>query len=325
MPGVVCGECGQRTNVRFRRGTRLADTPCPHCQKPQLKLPSAGQPSPNAGRTYEHCTICSRRGLHHKHPQFDWTPKYGGAGDRDEVFPAGSPCCPAHQPVPAARTADSLVIGALEERLGPLDTHLWPDDATERALAAVARAAPLRCPVCAAVGHSRPQACTEDSDFQTHTRKFLRGAALLGCCWDCGHTLELAALCPGGPYVQTVTEPAQGLLWDEPQWAVTARAVSPKTSAGEVDLYWDGPAHGPGSASDIPNVWYAGPLTSARAARFPSPQAARAALDSVFAPGSRWQLHRTGQVRIVPLYLPTGGPVVQGTNPVQAERGATLR
>ena len=251
-----------------------------------------------AGRTFETCVRCGRRGLSLLRPAFDWEPKSEIA---EATYPAGSPCCWTHEPVPAARVPHWKVTADLAERLGAAEHGRFPGDAGRAALAGVAVPPPRRCPVCAVRGHTRESIyAADDGDFAaTDWLQFARGAAMLGSCWDCGHTLELAALSQGGPHVSTVTEPAQGLLWEPLHWAVTVRMLSPKQRAGEVDTYWAGPVHGRGPR-DIPNTWIGTGPGDPQIMRFPSPDAARAALDSVFAPGSRWPLPYPGRpVRIV--------------------------
>jgi hypothetical protein len=151
-----------------------------------------------AGRTYETCVVCGKRRLSPLRPDYEWEPKYaiGNPGP----YRAGSPCCPSHEPVPAARATPARVISGLEERLGPLAAGDWADDATWAALEAIAGQAPRRCPVCASCGRSRQSMYAgEDGDFTTvQAYRFERGAALLTWCWDCEHTLELAALRPAG-------------------------------------------------------------------------------------------------------------------------------
>ncbi len=298
MPRVVCGACQAPARVQFTAGTRLAAIACPACGARDLHLPRAAGAT-TAGRTYETCVMCGKRGLSLRHPPAEWEPRYDadGAGP----YPAGSPCCWFHEPVPASRTRHSRVIEDLAERLGRHDPGRRPDDGTWEALDQIARAAPLRCPVCAAAGRSRNPVYAGDSDFSaTDACQFERGAALLAWGWDCGNTIELAALCRGGPHVATVTVPAQGLLWEPLHWAVTVRALSPKLGAGEVDTWWAGPAHGR-RAPDIPGTWTGTGPGGPQVMRFPSPAAAQAALDSVFGPGSRWALPggRRGAVRIV--------------------------
>jgi hypothetical protein len=195
MPGVVCGSCGHGAHVSFRRGTRLAEIACPGCGAKELRMPRRDGASTPAGRTYETCVMCGKRRLSPLRPGYEWEPKYaiGNPGP----YPAGSPCCSSHEPVPAARTTHARVISDLEERLGPLAAGDWAaDDATWAALDAIARPAPHRCPVCARSGHSRQSMYAgEDGDFTTtQAYQFERGAALLTWCWDCEHTLELAAL-----------------------------------------------------------------------------------------------------------------------------------
>lgn len=184
MPGVACQGCGRGTNVSFRRGTRLADIPCPYCQKQELKLPTAGRPSPNAGRKYEHCAKCGKRGLHHVHPLFDWTPKYGTG----EVFSAGTPCCVYHEPVPAARTAHATVHGSLTTRLGPRRPGLscWATKDERAALERLAATQPQLCHVCADAG--LPQ-----HGFHTQAYGFTGGIALVAVCEGCGDTILLAS------------------------------------------------------------------------------------------------------------------------------------
>jgi hypothetical protein len=261
-------------------------------------MPSRESAPTTAGRTYETCVRCARRGLSLSHPAFEWEPKYEAGG---ETYPAGSACCRAHEPVPAARASHWQVTAELSERLGPHDRAGFPGGAARQALHAVAADAPRSCPVCAACGHSRENLyAEEDGDFSaTYYLQFARGTAMVATCWDCGHTVELAALSPGGPHVGTVTCAVQETLWDPPRWAVTIRAHSPKQGAGQVDLYWAGPVHGRGPLA-IPNTWAGTDPGDPRVMRFTSPAAAQAALDSVFAPGSRWQLPHAGtQVRIV--------------------------
>jgi hypothetical protein len=93
-------------------------------------------------------------------------------------------------------------------------------------------------------------------------------SARLGGCRDCGHTLELAAICPGGPYVKTITEP-QGPALGRLPWAVTIRALSPKLGGEEAGVFWLGPLHGMrGPIRHILNVW-SGVNPAGEAARFP--------------------------------------------------------
>ncbi len=306
MPGVVCSACQHAVNVPFTRGTRLADISCPGCGAKKLHVPRPAGARTTAGRSYETCVACGKRGLGHLRRPYEWVPKHPAGDDDPEPYPAGTPCCWICEPVPAARASWPRVIRDLEERLGPAGSR-WPGEAAEAALGEIARLAPARCPVCAAAGRSRESVYADDGDFSAiQAHQFERGTALLGHCWDCGHTLELAALRPGGPYVATVTEPAQGLLWEPLHWAATIRELSPKLGAGEVDLYWAGPAHGR-RPWGIPNTWIGTDPGGPQLMRFPGPAAAQAALDSVFAPGSRWELpHGHRVVRIVAVPEPEG-------------------
>jgi hypothetical protein len=198
MPGVACGSCGQAAHVSFRRGVRLAEIACPGCGVTDLHLPRREGAGTTAGRSYETCVMCGKRRLSPLRPGYEWEPKYA-LGDPGP-YPAGSPCCSSHEPVPAARATYARVLSGLEERLGPLSAGDWAAaDATWAALEAIARPAPHRCPVCARSGRSRQSVYAgQDGDFTaTQAYRFERGAALLAWCWDCGHTLELAALCPG--------------------------------------------------------------------------------------------------------------------------------
>ena len=290
MPGVVCGSCRHTADVPFRRGTRLAEIACPGCGAKALRMPRRDGATTTAGRSYETCVMCGKRRLSPLRPGYEWEPKYA-LGDPGP-YPAGSPCCSSHEPVPAARAAHARVISDLEERLGPLAAGDWtPDDATRAALGAIARPAPRRCPVCASCGRGRQPVYAEDGDFPAgEAYQFDRGAALLTWCWDCQHTLELAALCPGGPHVAATTEPARETLGEPLSWAVAVRGPSPEPGGGEADLYWAGPVHGRrGPARDIPDAWIGTDPRDPQVMRFPGPAAAQAALDSVFAPGSRWQ------------------------------------
>ncbi len=304
MPTVICGACQHEASVRFMRGTCLADVGCPACGENKLHLPRRPGTKTTAGRTYEHCVACGRRGLSHLHKPYEWEPKYALPGQGKGPYPAGAPSCWSHEPVPAARTRYENVIADLQERLGPVQAQ-WPADAITQALHEIARPAPGRCPVCAAAGRrTDPARWPEEGDFALQPQQLERGAALLGHCWDCGHVIEVAAMRPGGPYIMTLTEPGQGTLRDPPHWVVTTRRPSSATGAAEVDTYWAGPLHGhDGPAGHTPGTWHDGPPGD-QVMRFPSPGAAQAALDSVFAPGSRWQLSHTSQIRIILLPQP---------------------
>jgi hypothetical protein len=252
VPEVVCGRCGQAARVSFSRGTTLAAIACPACGVADLHVPRAADAVTTAGRTYETCVMCGKRGMSLLHRPYRWEPKHA-IGDTGP-YPPGSPCCWFHEPVPAARTAHSRVITDLEDRLGPLDPALaLPDDDTQAALDTIARPAPRGCMVCAAFGHSQESIYAgEDGDFSAiQPYRFERGAALLAWCWDCGHTLELAALRPGGPFVAAATVPAQETLWETLSWAVTVRGLSPKARPGRGRPVLGrarprSPRHGPG-------------------------------------------------------------------------------
>jgi hypothetical protein len=185
MPGVICGECNHETAVRFRRGTRLADIRCPSCGQPALKMSTAGRANPNAGRTYERCAKCNKRGLHHKHPPFGWVPKYAAADDGP--YPARSPCCWFHESVPAARTSYDHVTRALDARLGPASANLWATAGAAAELEACAPPVPAACPICTAAG-------LPERGFHTQAHAYQRGTALLAICDGCCHTIELTTL-----------------------------------------------------------------------------------------------------------------------------------
>jgi len=187
MPGVTCAGCGHATNVSFRRGVKLSAIACPECGKTELRLRSAGQPNRSKGRTYEKCIKCGRRGLHHKHLAFEWTCKYSAPGYNDEVYPAGTPCCWFHEPVPASRTSYAEVIRALTARLGPASANLWATAEAADQMEACARPVPAACPICTA-------ADLPERGFHTQAYAYQRGTALVAICDGCCHTIELATL-----------------------------------------------------------------------------------------------------------------------------------
>jgi hypothetical protein len=182
MPGVTCGSCGAEDLVRFARGTRLAGIPCRKCGLPDLKMNSAARPSPGPSRTYELCVIDGKRGLHHRHPPYAWTLKHGVA---DHQYPAGSPCCWWHQPVPAARVRYDTVVRDLDHRLGGHDpSNSWAEH-DRPALEALTAGPPPACPMCQAAGIGPRR-------FHTQALLFADGTALVATCEGCAHTILLA-------------------------------------------------------------------------------------------------------------------------------------
>lgn len=195
MPGVVCQKCGHVGNVRFKRGTRLADIQCPGCGEYQLGMQRRSSQTVK-GKTYETCVMCGRRGLYLLHPAFEWEPKYGPYPPRnDERYPAGSACCSIHEPVPAARAREYDVITAIERDFGPVIPPAGiPADVVCEALADAAAEAPRRCPVCADLMHpDRDYELYEDFGSSDYTT-FDRGWALMAYCGSCIHTIVLATL-----------------------------------------------------------------------------------------------------------------------------------
>lgn len=182
MPDVTCFSCGTHTCVRFRRGVRLVEIACPQCGETALHRPNKGGANPNAGRTYETCSRCGRRGLHLAHPEYEWQPKYEPSASS---YPPGSPACPSHEPVPAQGRTDYLdvedrAVGNLGARQG------WADDTETARL--TASAPPLGdCPVCSPLGE------WWNRGFQYQALRFDAGLALLAICESCGHTILRAA------------------------------------------------------------------------------------------------------------------------------------
>ena len=214
MPGVTCSECGAGTNVSFRRGTRLADIECPGCGAKALHLRSAGQPNRHRGQQYERCARCNKRGLSHQHPPFAWVPK--DAAVNTGPFPIGSPACWSCDPVPCARVDSPRAHRGAEAVLGKLDIWNWPDDNAREVLEAAAKV-PAACAVCISVGW-------RDGKYDTNAHLYENGAALLGHCWRCGHTILLAAMTH-----QEIAERGPALLAE-------ARKPDPRCAAGHHDV-----------------------------------------------------------------------------------------
>jgi len=106
----VCASCGAEVSVRSTRGSRLADSRCPHCGG-ELHGKTAGRKG--SASSYANCVICGKRrradGANVIYPAFRYTPRWGAAfGRNDNVGPheAGAPCCWSHEPVPAELEAD---------------------------------------------------------------------------------------------------------------------------------------------------------------------------------------------------------------------------
>jgi hypothetical protein len=182
MPTATCSRCQQNSHVALRRGVRLAAIGCPHCGATELHLASKGRPNQNAGRRYERCGRCDRRGLHHQHPAWPWEPKYVVAGP----FPAGTAACPVEEPVPAGRTRHQQVHQALHRVLGAASR--WATDTETAQLEALAGDPLGDCPVCAAAGDGW------NAGFHHQGRRFAAGAALIADCVSCQHTVLRAVL-----------------------------------------------------------------------------------------------------------------------------------
>ena len=183
MPSVTCFACGAETHVRFRRGVRLAEISCPICGQAALHRPHKGARNRNAGKTYERCAHCDKRGLHLLHPAFEWRPKYQTSANS---YPAGSPACWFHEPVPApGRASYPDVENAAIERLG--ERQRWAND-EERAQLQSDAAPLIDCPVCAPFGDGW------NRGFYDHALRFAAGLALLSSCESCGHTIQRAAV-----------------------------------------------------------------------------------------------------------------------------------
>ena len=178
---VHCPDCEYSEVSDNHRGGRLGT--CPH-DGSQLQAPTAGRPSPNRGRSYERCARCNSRGLSHRHPHFVWVPK--DATVNTGPFPIGSPACRSCDPVPRARVDSPRVHRAGEALLGKLDIWNWPDNNAREVLEAAAKV-PAACAVCISVGWP-------DGKYDTNAYLYEKGAALLGHCWRCGHTILLAAM-----------------------------------------------------------------------------------------------------------------------------------
>lgn len=190
MPTVICQQCANTTTVAFRRGFRLATIGCPTCGATKLHLPHKDTANVNAGRRYEHCTRCQRRGLNLTHPAWPWEPKYVQAGP----FPAGTPACRVEEPVPATgRIRHRDVHDAVVAVLGP--RQRWASNDEEQHLHTTAAPLPDTCPVCTPAGPGW------NSGFFHQAYRFAGGLALLAVCESCHHTILRAALAdrPDGP------------------------------------------------------------------------------------------------------------------------------
>ena len=99
--------------------------------------------------------------------------------------------------------------------LGKLDIWNWPDDNTREVLEAAAKV-PAACAVCVSVGW-------RDGKYDTNAHLYEKGAALLGHCWRCGHTILLAAMTH-----EEIAERGPALLAE-------ARKPDPRCAAGHHD------------------------------------------------------------------------------------------
>lgn len=190
MPTVTCQHCANTTTVRFSRGARLAEIACPTCGAKALHRPHKGTPNVNAGRRYEHCARCQRRGLNLTRPPWPWEPKYVEAGP----FPADAPACRVEEPVPATgRDRYNHIVDAVCAVLGPLQR--WANDDEEQHLQATAAPLPDACPACTPAGPGW------NGGFFHQAHRFTGGLALLAICQSCQHTILRTALAdqPDGP------------------------------------------------------------------------------------------------------------------------------
>jgi hypothetical protein len=205
VPAYRCSECGQRTEVRNTRGSRIADHPCGHCgAEGTLQGATAGRTSKHAGRRYERCAACDKRGLDHAHPPFEWEPKHGYAA-RPGPFPARSPACWREEPVPAARTRHETIHRELEARLGPRGQggpgqpgSGWASDDEQRRMGLPVGwdevwADPRLKETCQVCGHA-PRRPDDDHSTSHHigAYRFERGAAAVLVCDGCGHARPIA-------------------------------------------------------------------------------------------------------------------------------------
>jgi hypothetical protein len=186
MPQVTCSGCGTETHVRFTRGARLASVACPGCGKHTLHMPRAGRPE-GAGFRYEDCVICGARKKHPLHPPFEFTRKYPTDDEEADRYPAGSPCCSAHEPVPAGRARWAAVLAAAG--IGRREHWTFPAPPVLAELVAAAAPVPGCCPVCASVDWPGTFQDPEGTAYLTATV-----AVLVAVCWRCNHTILLAKI-----------------------------------------------------------------------------------------------------------------------------------
>lgn len=178
MPMVTCGKCQTPSHVALRRGVRLASIACPSCGAHDLHRPNKGQVNPNAGRRYERCARCDRRGLHLTHPAWPWEPKFAVAGP----FEAGTPACHVEEPVPATgRIRHHQVDAAVRAVLG--DTDRWATDAETAQLETIAGTPLGDCPVCTPAGDGW------NAGFYSQATRFATSTALIAVCESCQHTV----------------------------------------------------------------------------------------------------------------------------------------
>jgi hypothetical protein len=187
MPEVTCTNCHTKTHVRFQRGIRLANVPCPGCFEHTLAVSTKGATTRAKGRTYQHCARCGRRGLDLAQPPFRWEPRYGSEELTTGMppwgrFDAGTRACRFEEAVPAngrVRFADATAIFGGEHRSGT----------REEATRLLERAAvlPDACPNCAPFGDPW------NKGFCTEARWFDAGLVLVADCISCGHTIVRAA------------------------------------------------------------------------------------------------------------------------------------
>ena len=205
MPAYRCSQCGKHTNVPSTRGSRIKDHPCEHCgTEGTLQGATAGRTSKNAGRSYQRCAACDRRGLDHTHPRFAWEPKYGYTA-RPGPYPAGSPACWREEPAPAARTRHQTVHRELVARYGERGLGgpgqpgtAWASDDEQRRMGVPVGwdetwVDPRLREVCEVCGH-RPADDGRSCSHHVGAYRFERGAAAVLVYEGCQHTRLIAEL-----------------------------------------------------------------------------------------------------------------------------------
>lgn len=100
MATGICNICGKEVHWRGGSGCRIADARC-SCGG-TVRGKTFGIPGKSAGSKMETCQVCGKRKYLFLHPQEDYQVQfsYGRGKEGEQIYPAGSPCCSAHNPRP---------------------------------------------------------------------------------------------------------------------------------------------------------------------------------------------------------------------------------